>query len=91
MTTITVELPDDLAKRVDEAGLLNSSAIAELIALAMERLEPDPRYFEQEVGASLLQADSPGAQWFTQAEVMAEWASDRAAILAGKPRPTNNG
>lgn len=87
MTTITVELPDDLAARVDRAGLLNAPAIAKLIALAMERLDADPRYFEQEISASLIQADSPDAQWFTHANVLAEWATERAALLAGKPLP----
>jgi len=87
MTTITVELPDDLAARVDQAGLLNAPAIANLIALAMERLAADPRDFEQEISASLIQANLPGAQWFTHADVLAEWATERAALMAGTPLP----
>ena len=90
MTTITVELPDDLAARVSQAGLLSSPAIASLIASAMAHLDADPRHFEQAIAASVAQADSVDAQWFTHAEVMAEWAAERLALLSGQPLPAHD-
>ena len=87
MTTITVELPDELAARVSQAGLLSSPAIASLIAVAMAHLDADPRHFERAIAASVAHADAAGAKWFTHAEVAAEWASERLTLLAGKPLP----
>ena len=87
MTTITVDLPDDLAARVNQAGLLSSPAIASLIAAAMAHLDADPSNFEQAITASVAQADSADAQWFTHAEIAAEWAAERLVLLAGKPLP----
>lgn len=89
MTTITIELPDDLAAQARAAGLLNSPVIADLIGFAMGRIDASHRFFEQEVSASVAQADSPDAQWLAHAEVAAEWAAERAALLAGKPFPNS--
>ena len=37
MTTLEINLPDELARRAQEAGLLTSEAIAKLLREAMER------------------------------------------------------
>ena len=84
MTTITVELPDDLAERVSQAGLLNSPAIVRLIAQGMEFLDVEPGDFEREVRESLAQADSADARWLTHEAVSAEWAAERSALLSGQ-------
>lgn len=85
MTSITIELPDDLAERASQAGLLLSPALAELIAAAVERVSQDSQYFEQQIRESVAQANGSDAHWLTHDEVMSEWASERAALLSGKP------
>lgn len=87
MTSITIELPDDLAERASQAGLLRSPALTALFAAAVERVSHDSRYFEQQIRDSVAQADGADAHWLTHDEVMAEWASERAALLSGKPLP----
>lgn len=87
MTTITIELPDALAAQARAAGLLDSSILVDLIGFAVGRLDANQQFFDAEVGASLAQADSSDAQWLPHAEVAAEWAVERAALLAGTPLP----
>lgn len=88
MTTITIELPDVLAAQARAAGLLDSSIFVDLIGFAVGRLDANQQFFDAEVGASLAPADSPDAQWLPHAEVAAEWAVERAALLAGTPLPS---
>ena len=85
MTSITIELPDDLAERANRAGLLHSPVIAELVAAAVENTTHDTQYFQQQILDRVRQADAPDAHWLTHAEVVAEWNEERAALLAGKP------
>ena len=87
MSSITIELPDDLAERAHRAGLLDSPLIEELIAAAVDRATRDAHYFQQQVTGSLAQADAPNAHWLTHDEVMAEWGSERDTLLAGKQLP----
>ena len=85
MTSITIELPDDIASQAQLAGMLSASAIAQLIEQAVARVNQDDARFRQEVGASLTQADLPDATWLSHAQVQAEWQAERAELLAHKP------
>lgn len=87
MTTITIELTDTLVMQAQQAGLLVPQAVSDLLASAVERINIDNPRFQQEVRASIEQADQPDAQWLTHEQVAAEWARERAALLAGRPLP----
>ncbi|MGB4115437.1 MAG: hypothetical protein WBK51_02700 [Polaromonas sp.] len=84
MTSITIELPDDIASQAEQAGMLSSSAIAKLVEQAVARVNQDDAWFRQEVGASLEQADRADATWLSHAQVQAEWQAERADLLAHK-------
>ena len=60
---------------------------SELIAEAVERVSQDSHYFELQIRESVAQANGSDAHWLTHDEVMSEWASERAALLSGKPSP----
>ena len=90
MTSITIELPDDLAEKAGQAGLLHAPVIEELIAAAIERATHDSDYFQQQIFDPVAQADAPDANWLTHTEVKAEWALERAALLSGKSLPTTS-
>jgi hypothetical protein len=84
MTTITIELPDNIASQAQRAGMLSASAIAQLIEQAVARVNQDDARFRQEVGASLAQADRPDATWLSHEQVQAEWQAERADLMARK-------
>lgn len=84
MTTITIELPDDIASQAKRAGMLSASAIAQLIEQAVARVNQDDAWFRREVGASLEQADRADATWLSHEQVRAEWHAERADLLPHK-------
>lgn len=84
MTTITIELPDDIASQAKRAGMLSASAIAQLIEQAVTRVNQEDAWFRREVGASLEQADRIDATWLSHEQVQAEWQAERADLLAHK-------
>lgn len=72
MTNITVSLPDELAQRARNAGLLNDSAIRQLLEEAMRR----------DAGRRLLQVaeqlHAAGVPTMSEEEIVAEVKSARA-------------
>ena len=84
MTTITIELPDDIASQAQRAGMLSPSAIAQLIEQAVARVNQDDAWFRREVSASLEQADRADATGLSHEQVQTEWRAERADLLAHK-------
>ena len=82
MPAVTIELPDDVASRAAQAGMLSPSVIAQLIEAAVARVNREDAWFRQEVGASLAQADQADATWLSHGQVQLEWQAQRAALLA---------
>ena len=84
MTSITIELPDDIANLAAQAGMLSPSAITQLIETALASAHRDDSLFRLEVGASLAQADQVDASWLTHEQIQMEWQAERSALLAGQ-------
>jgi metal-responsive CopG/Arc/MetJ family transcriptional regulator len=71
MTDITVSLPDELAQQAENAGLLRSDAIAELLREAMKKRQIDQLFTAMGKLASLEPA-------LTEEEIDAEIDATRA-------------
>ena len=85
MTELVVKLPDDLALRAKNAGLLSDSAIQRLLEEAMRR----------EAGRKLLtvaeRVHAAGISPMSDEEIVAEVKAVRAERRAGKPRDPKSG
>jgi hypothetical protein len=71
MTTITVSLPDDLARQAQSAGLLRSEAIEQLLREAMRKGQVDRLFATMDQLAAL-------EPKLTEEEIDAEIAAARA-------------
>ena len=85
MTELVVQLPDELAQRAKEAGLLSDSAIARLLDEAVRR----------EAGRKLLavaeRVHAAGITPMSMEEITAEVKAARAERHAGRPQDPKQG
>ena len=77
MTTLEINLPDELARRAQEAGLLTSEAIAKLLREAMERRQGIDELFAAMDRMAAVEGE-PMAEDEIQAEIDAARAERRA-------------
>lgn len=91
MTSITIELPDDVASQAAQAGMLSPVAIAQLIEAAVARANHGSAWFDHEVTTALAQADRADASWLSHEQIQTEWQAERTALLAGQPLPELHG
>jgi hypothetical protein len=77
MATLEINLPDELARRAQEAGLLTSEAIAKLLREAMERQQGIDELFAAMDRMAAVEGE-PMSEEEIQAEIDAARAERRA-------------
>ena len=85
MTTVTIDLPDNIAREAKDAGLLTPDALAQLLKEAVRR---QTGYRLLEVAKRLQAADIPP---MSDEEIIAEVKAVRAERRARQARADNAG